>query len=63
MHEGEHKTIKHPLVGTVQLDCAVMFVPGNDLKVVVYTAASNTPDAEALDFLRVGAVHSLATDA
>lgn len=57
-HVSDRKTIKHPLVGDINLDCDVLTVPGADLKVVVYTAAAETPDAEKLDFLRVDAIRT-----
>lgn len=55
-HVHDRKTVTHPVVGDVILDCDVLDVPGVDLKVVVYTAAAGSPEAEKLDFLRVGAV-------
>lgn len=55
-HQSELKTIDHPLVGAVELDCDVFSVAGSDLRIVAYTAASGTPDAEKLDFLRVTGV-------
>ncbi|MFI5718535.1 helix-turn-helix transcriptional regulator [Nocardia sp. NPDC051750] len=57
-HVHDRKTVTQPLVGDVILDCDVLSVPGADLKVVVYTAPAGTPEAEKLDFLRIGAVHS-----
>jgi transcriptional regulator with XRE-family HTH domain len=56
-HLHDHKTITHPLVGDITLDCDVLTVPGADLKIVVYTAPAGTPPAEKLDFLRVTAVN------
>lgn len=51
-HASEQKTIHHPQVGDVLLDCDVLLVPGADLRMVTYTAASGTSDAEKLDLLR-----------
>lgn len=47
------KTIEHPDVGPLTVDCDVLLVPGADLRVVTYTAAAGTPDAGTLDLLRV----------
>jgi len=52
-HTTDHKTITHPDVGTITLDCDVLTVPGSDLKLVVYSAPSGGPDAEKLEFLRI----------
>ncbi|MDH2428800.1 helix-turn-helix transcriptional regulator [Sphaerisporangium sp. TRM90804] len=65
---GQHlhakKTIVHPLVGDVTLDCDVLTVPGADLKIIVYTAPAGSPPAEQLAFLRVTAVNThVSTDA
>jgi transcriptional regulator with XRE-family HTH domain len=63
-HLHDQKTITHPLVGDVTLDCDVLVVPGADLKIVVYTAPAGTPPAAKLDFLRVTAVNAhITTDA
>jgi hypothetical protein len=43
-------------VGDVELDCDVLTVAGTDLRLVAYTAATGSPAAAALDFLRVSAV-------
>lgn len=52
-HTTDRKTVTHPTVGTITLDCDVLTVPGSDLRIIVYSAATNSPDAEKLDFLRV----------
>jgi transcriptional regulator with XRE-family HTH domain len=56
-HASDRKTIAHPLVGDITLDCDVLTVPGADLKVVAYTAATGTADAEKLELLRVTGAH------
>lgn len=53
LHESSLKTIVHPEVGEVTCDCDLLTVPGSDLRVVVYTAAAGSVDAEKLEFLRV----------
>ncbi|MGN6243824.1 MAG: MmyB family transcriptional regulator [Motilibacteraceae bacterium] len=50
---SERTTIAHPEIGLVTLDCDVLTVAGADLRIVVYTAAPGTADADALDLLRV----------
>lgn len=52
-HTHDRKVVAHPAVGEVVLDCDVLTVPGADLKIVVYSAAAGSADAEKLDFLRV----------
>lgn len=52
-HESERKTIAHPVVGPVTLDCDVLTAHGSDLRIVVYTAPAGSQDADKLDLLRV----------
>jgi transcriptional regulator with XRE-family HTH domain len=52
-HRAERKTIDHPDVGTLTLDCDVLTVSGTDLRIIVYTAEPGTPDAERLSLLSV----------
>ena len=52
-HEAARKTIDHPQVGPVTLDCDVLTVDGNDLRIMVYTAEPGTEDAERLELLTV----------
>ena len=52
-HTTDQKTIAHPDVGTITLDCDVLTVPGSDLKLVVYSTPTGSPDAEKLEFLRI----------
>jgi hypothetical protein len=52
-HISDRKTVRHPSVGDILLDCDVLLVPGADLRMVAYTAASGTSDAGKLDLLRV----------
>jgi transcriptional regulator with XRE-family HTH domain len=42
------KTIEHPELGPITLDCDVLTVATCDLRVVVYTAEPSSPDAERL---------------
>ncbi|MDH6493977.1 helix-turn-helix transcriptional regulator [Streptomyces sp. SAI-149] len=52
-HVSARKTVVHPQVGEVTCDCDVLTVPGCDLRLVVYTVAAGSTDAEKLEFLRV----------
>ncbi|MFM9614497.1 helix-turn-helix transcriptional regulator [Streptomyces niveiscabiei] len=52
-HDSARKTVVHPQVGEVVCDCDVLTVPGCDLRLVVYTVAAGSADAEKLEFLRV----------
>ncbi|MCX4816474.1 helix-turn-helix transcriptional regulator [Streptomyces sp. NBC_01239] len=54
----DRKTVDHPSVGDITLDCDILTVPGSDLRIVAYTAAAGTPAAEQLDFLRVTATRA-----
>lgn len=51
-HTSDRKTILHPEVGDILLDCDVLLVPGADLRVVTYTAAAGSSEAGKLDLLR-----------
>ncbi|WP_406364916.1 hypothetical protein [Streptomyces sp. NBC_01546] len=50
VHETDTKTVHHPDVGVLTLDCDVLMVPGSDLRIVAYTAA---PGSDASDRLRL----------
>ena len=60
-HVAERKTIDHPEVGPVTVDCDVLTVAGSDLRLVVYTAPPGSPDARALALL--GAIGTLGRSA
>ena len=47
------KTIDHPDVGPITLDCDVLTVAGSDLRLVVYTAEPSSPDASRLRLVQV----------
>ncbi|MEV6559746.1 helix-turn-helix transcriptional regulator [Nocardia sp. NPDC051756] len=47
------KTIAHPELGLLVLECDTLLVPDADQSVVVYSAAPDTPAASALDLLRI----------
>jgi transcriptional regulator with XRE-family HTH domain len=45
------KTVEHPEIGRITLDCDVLQAQGSDLRLIVYTAEPGTPDADALALL------------
>jgi transcriptional regulator with XRE-family HTH domain len=45
---AQRKTLDHPVVGRMTLDCDVLTVHGSDLQIVVFTAEPGSPDADAL---------------
>jgi hypothetical protein len=51
-YEHESKTIDHPALGPLYLDCDVITTHPNSLRVVVYTAAPGSRSARQLDMLR-----------
>ena len=55
VHAADRKTIDHPEAGRITLDCDVMHVHGCDLRIVVFSAAPGTPDALAVERVRVRA--------
>lgn len=52
-HQSARKTIDHPHVGAITLDCDVLSVAGNDLRIMIYTAEPDSQDAERLALLAV----------
>ena len=47
------KTVTHPSLGELTLDCDALHVPDVDQRLIVYSAAPGTPEAEALALLGV----------
>lgn len=52
-HASSRKTMHHPVVGRITLDCDVLTAPGADLRIVVYTAPGGTDAESKLELLRV----------
>ncbi|MEU9211861.1 helix-turn-helix transcriptional regulator [Streptomyces sp. NPDC048415] len=52
-HEASRKTVDHPRLGPVTLDCDVLSVAGSDLRIMIYTAEPGTENAERLALLGV----------
>ncbi|MFC9476787.1 helix-turn-helix transcriptional regulator [Nocardia sp. NPDC056952] len=55
------KTIAHPHLGALTLDCDAMHVPDTDQTIIIYSATPHTHTATALDLLRVTGLESFAT--
>jgi hypothetical protein len=51
VYDQERKTIEHPALGLLHLDCDILTTHRNDLRVVVFAAAANSPSAKALEEL------------
>ncbi|HYZ27865.1 MAG TPA: helix-turn-helix transcriptional regulator, partial [Thermoleophilaceae bacterium] len=45
------KTFRHPQVGEITVDCDVLHVQDSDLRIIVYSAAPGSADAQALELL------------
>ncbi|MEP9381933.1 helix-turn-helix transcriptional regulator [Nocardioides sp. KR10-350] len=56
------KTLVHPSLGPLTLDCDTLHVPDVDQAVVVYSAPPGTREAEALALLRVVGTQDLVAD-
>ncbi|MEW9551013.1 helix-turn-helix transcriptional regulator [Nonomuraea sp. NPDC050783] len=59
-HASGRKTILHPQVGPLTLDCDVLTVAGSDLRIMVYTAEPGSEDAERLALVTVLGTQSFA---
>ncbi|EPD66641.1 helix-turn-helix transcriptional regulator [Streptomyces sp. HGB0020] len=57
--DASHKTIEHPQVGLVTLDCDLLRVEENDLHILVYSAEPGTEAAEKLELISVLGTQSL----
>jgi transcriptional regulator with XRE-family HTH domain len=52
-HAEDRKTIKHPEIGDITVDCDVLNDSDTDLKIVIYTAPPGSEDATKLDLARI----------
>ncbi|GAA4602371.1 helix-turn-helix transcriptional regulator [Actinoallomurus liliacearum] len=52
-HREDHKTIDHPLVGPVTVDCDTLTAGDNELKIVIWTAAPGSEDETKLQLSTV----------
>ena len=60
IHERDRKTVHHPELGPITVDCDVLTVPAVDLRVVAFTAAPGSADADKLRLLAVLGTQDLA---
>jgi transcriptional regulator with XRE-family HTH domain len=58
-HQAARKTIDHPYVGALTLDCDILSVAGSDLRIMVYSAQPGTEDADRLALLNIIGTQSL----
>jgi transcriptional regulator with XRE-family HTH domain len=58
---SRRKVIDHPKVGRVELDCDILIVTGDDLRIMVYSAEPGTEDAERLALAVVLGTQALVT--
>ncbi len=58
-HAADRKTILHPEVGPIEVDCDVFTAAGSDLKVIAYTVEPGSEAAEKLALLRVVGLQAL----
>jgi hypothetical protein len=56
---SRRKIIDHPTVGPIEVDCDTLVVAQDDLRIMVYTAAPGTDDAQRLDLAIVLGTQSL----
>jgi transcriptional regulator with XRE-family HTH domain len=56
---GRRKVIDHPAVGRIMLDCDMLIVAADDLRITIYTAEPGTEDAERLALAIVLGTQSL----
>jgi DNA-binding XRE family transcriptional regulator len=55
-HTEDRKTIRHPDIGDITVDCDVLSDGETDLKIVIYTAAPGSEDATKLDLALVAGI-------
>ncbi|GII84631.1 transcriptional regulator [Sphaerisporangium siamense] len=61
-HAEDRKTIRHPQVGDITIDCDVLCDSGTDLKIIIYTAVPGSEDEAKLALTRVTGVSSPVPD-
>ncbi|WP_078900035.1 helix-turn-helix transcriptional regulator [Streptomyces sp. SBT349] len=62
VHGSHSKTFDHPDVGALTLDCDTLTAPGSDLRIMVFTAAPGSTDADRLKLLNVIGTQALTED-
>jgi transcriptional regulator with XRE-family HTH domain len=61
-HAEDRKTIRHPEIGDITVDCDVLSDSDTDLKVVIYTAAPGSEDASKLDLALIAGTEHASAD-
>jgi hypothetical protein len=56
-HREDHKTIEHPSVGPITVDCDVLIDGDSELKIVIMSAAPDSPEQTKLKLVSVAGVH------
>lgn len=56
-HAEDRKTIRHPSVGEITVDCDVLSDSETDLKIVIHTAVPGSEDETKLALALVAGVH------
>jgi transcriptional regulator with XRE-family HTH domain len=59
-HERDRKTVQHPELGPITVDCDVLTMPAVDLRLVAFTATPGSADADKLRLLAVLGTQDLA---
>ena len=59
-HEADRKTVHHPEVGSLTLDCDVLTADASDLRIVAYTAPPGSDAAGKLRLLAVIGTQTMA---
>ncbi|MFC0622671.1 helix-turn-helix transcriptional regulator [Kribbella deserti] len=59
--EGTSKTIEHPELGPLMLECTILLVPYCDLRIVAYTAPHGSETADKLKLLAVVGMQEMAS--
>ena len=57
--QSRHKVIEHPAVGPITLDCDILVVAGDNLRIMAFTAEPETGDADRLELAIVLGTQSL----
>ncbi|NUK33854.1 helix-turn-helix domain-containing protein [Streptomyces lunaelactis] len=62
-HTADSKTIHHPELGPVTVDCDTLTVPGSDLRIAVFSAPSGTSTSEQFALLSTIGIQAIAAAA
>jgi transcriptional regulator with XRE-family HTH domain len=53
VHRSARKSVEHPSVGLIALDCDILTVADSELRIIAYTAEPGSEDADKLELVRV----------